>query len=102
MAVDKGAAASVADKLVDFRNGLKPDEQEALDNLLDTFKRAFKHIPDGVGLLGFPEGQSPLDVIRDEVSKRAPEPEGDPFIGPTITTITIVTTIASHPIITCR
>lgn len=97
----KAVAMQLANKLQDFRSTLNADEQQALDSLLISFGNLAAKVPTGERLVVPPGG---ADAIAD-IKKAIPSFTGEAetfAITPTVTTVTITTTVASHPVITCK
>lgn len=113
MAVTKADASSLSEKLIVFRGLLRKGEQEALDGMLNTYLARVEDVPNspparvarGERLVAFPAGvdgqAAAQQLIRDTKAQRLTL-GGAMGITPTITTVTITTTLASHPIITCN
>jgi hypothetical protein len=99
MAVTKNAAQTLSKKLVDFRKRLDQEEQLALDVLLTSFTSQISAGPDGAGLLRVQGGTELLLDARRAIGEELGDTTA--AITPTITTVTITTTLASHPVITC-
>lgn len=98
MAVDTQSAQSLAQKLQELRGSLSGGEQEALDGLLRTFAGAARN-PGTRG--GLTAAASDIDELNAKV--RSLTDEGPQNLAtPTVTTITITTTVASHPTIGCN
>ena len=93
-------AQSLSKKMTEFRNKLSKAEQDALDKLLIFFNNSVASAPVDAAekLLGASDSKK----IMGELSKAVPSGKSVALITPTITTITITTTLASHPIITCN
>lgn len=92
--VTADAAHSLSGKLGVFRAGLDADEQNALDALLKTFGATARTATKSGGFAA-------LNVNLDAARTMMEDPNGPEAITPTVTTVTITTTVASHPIITC-
>ena len=98
MSATTKTANSLSHKLQTFRETLPNDEKLALDTVLIYFNNKVHDSEGGAALLKTPSGTQ----ILEEMKKSLPlTPVGQPLITPTITTITITTILASHPIITC-
>ena len=98
MTVDTQSAQSLAQKLQQFRGGLNGGEQEALDGLLRTFAGATQNLGARGGL---DAAASDLDELNTKVRSLTDEGQQE-AVTPTVTTITITTTVASHPTIGCN
>lgn len=87
-------AKKLASKLTKFRDSLGGGEQEALDALLKTF---------GSTLTAARKKEAFTALDKDLAVAQALD-EGDTTMAvtPTITTVTITTMVASHPVITCK
>ncbi|MDO9053088.1 MAG: hypothetical protein Q7U37_04020 [Gallionella sp.] len=87
-------AKNLASKLTQFRDSLGGGEQEALDALLKTF---------GSTLTAARKNEAFVTLDKDLAVAQALD-EGDitMAVTPTLTTVTITTTVASHPVITCK
>lgn len=90
-------AKSLSKKLQTFRDTLANDEKAALDNLLIYFSNKVTASSGGAELLKVSNGKQ----ILEEIKKALSSGQDAKLITPTITTITLTTTLASHPIITC-
>ncbi len=97
MAVELQAAQSLAKKLQDFRETLAGGEQEALDGLLRTFAGAARAATSSEGLR---TAAADIEGLNAQVRSLTDE-DVNVAITPTVTTITITTTLSSHPTITC-
>jgi hypothetical protein len=101
-AITRADGEALVDKLQKFRTTLTESEQVMLDNILLVFQDRLAQ-PEAEELLAdFPEAEELLDEVSGfrfnvlEGSGGRPEPE-----AATWTTVTITTTVASHPWITC-
>ena len=97
MAITEKATVSLAHKLQEFRGKLDEGEQDALDGLLKSFHGAARRATSEKDVRAAGEEISRLNALLQSA-----DDEGVVAIGPTITTVTITTTVASHPIITCN
>lgn len=94
LVVTAEAAKSLSSKLGDFRAGLDADEQTALDGLLKSFGSSARAATKSSGFKA-------LNINLDAARSMMEDPNGPEAITPTVTTVTITTTLASHPVITC-
>lgn len=103
-------ARSLSQKLQNFHETLPKDEQNALEKLLIYFNNKIKASDAGAELLKTRGGREiidemtkldPIRPIRGLPGRGPLTPVTPRVVGPTITTVTITTTIASHKIITC-
>ncbi|MDD4761998.1 MAG: hypothetical protein PHZ25_03190 [Candidatus Pacebacteria bacterium] len=90
-------AQSLSRKLQTFRETLANEEKAALDELLIYFSNKVTASSGGAAILKVSNGKQ----ILEEIKKTLPSIQANKAITPTVTTVTITTTIASHPIITC-
>jgi len=102
--MEKKAASQLAEKLQKFYGTLDKNEQEGLSVILNLSRVEMVELGRRhsrfVGRLDVPANElKQLDSLLKE-AKLVDGPEVV-AIGPTITTVTITTTVASHPIITC-
>lgn len=96
MPASERVARNLSQKLMLFRAGLSKSEQDGFDNLLKTLGR---NLPSGRALARVPQSKKVLAEVRAALD--VPE-DGPQAITPTVTTVTITTTVASHPGITCN
>jgi hypothetical protein len=95
-------AQDLSKSLDTFRATLPPDQKKALDAMLISFGRQAmrSELPTGQGLFERPDAARSMESLRMSLPTLADE--GDLMaITPTVTTITITTTIASHKVIGC-
>lgn len=106
---DRNDADSVVRKLQNLREGLEPNEQQVLDSILVVFAEKVSQ-PEAQELLkDFPDAPELLDEVSGFAARGggmgavgSPGGGGEAqAITPTITTITLTTTLASHPWIGC-
>lgn len=93
-------ARSLANKLQEFSETLNEEEQEALSNLMLTANRAFS----AAAVVPFSGDVAPEITQLNELLETAHaelKVGEEVAITPTTTTITITTTVASHPVIGC-
>lgn len=117
MSATNADASSLSEKMIIFRGLLKEGEQKALDGMLNSFLAQVEDVPNappervarGERLVAFPVGVNGPAAAKQLIKKTKEQRLAlggsmgiTPTISPTITTITITTTIASHPIITCN
>lgn len=92
-------AESVMKKLQKFYGTLPLEEQRSLASVLNLASRNSPKV--GADLFGKANSEL-IKVMSDRlVAAELGRPSDIVAIGPTITTVTITTTVASHPIITC-
>ena len=93
---------ALSKKLQDLYKTLNKDEQVALRDLLVTTYRGFS----SVAIQPLSKKRNPdLDRLNELLTQARAQMGGDQAdfaITPTVTTITVTTTVASHPIITCN
>lgn len=94
--VSRDEAKSVAEKLQTFRATLSPGEQRALDTTLKVFEARVTEPSVQALLDDFPEGPQ---LLEDVAGFRLEDPGGEQEI--VWTTVTITSTLASHPVIGC-
>lgn len=92
MSVSEKTAQALSKKLQTFRGDLNADEQFALDSMLHSF---------GANVRTTINEIERLDTMLGRLKGAGIDADGAALITPTITTITITTTLASHPIIGC-
>lgn len=99
----RATANSLSTKLQEFSKKLTPAEQSALGDILLTFgNAATRPQPTGRGLVAPAGSEKAIADVKKLIPGLGGTEGGSPqAITPTITTITITTTVASHPVITC-
>ena len=106
MPIDRATAQSLAEKLASFAYTLAPEEQAGLIGLVDSARAAMSNAvtrPSAQDLLAPDADFSVIDEVNKALSQRkGPDGQIAPMSTPTIPITTIVTTVASHPIITCH
>jgi hypothetical protein len=97
MAISEATAEKMAVKLQEFRGQLPNDEKEALDGLLRVFGSTVARSREAAAGAQLTQ----LNEMLDRASVQQAVGGDDGEITPTITTATVLTTVASHPVITC-
>lgn len=96
------AAESLVHKLQELHSTLPKPEQEALESILQVAGESLaahsKHPFVGEPTAEIQRLNELLTEARGKIAYGSPDPQ----IAATITTVTITTTVASHPIITCN